>query len=346
MNPYQKILKQITQSPKKWLITGVSGFIGSNLLEHLLINNQHVVGLDNFSTGHELNLDYVMARVSEVQWKNFKLINGDIRDLSVCRNACSGVDYILHQAALGSVPKSFKEPKLFHEVNVDGFINILLAAKESNITKIVFASSSSVYGDSKSMPKIEGDIGKPLSPYAATKYINEVYADIFYRCYNLPIIGLRYFNVFGQRQDPKGSYSAVIPKWIFALLNEEKVIINGDGSISRDFCYVENVVQANILAATCRHDADAKRMNIFNIAVGSSTTLKELFELLLSGAEKFGIKYIDTPMYGPERNGDILHSTADICKAKHYLGYTPSENIEGDLIKTISWYLSRVKNEF
>ena len=249
MSMTQASLARFVDTPATWLITGVAGFIGSNLLETLLNNGQHVVGLDNFSTGHEHNLDQVRELVGLAQWANFRFIEGDIRDLAVCREACAGVNYVLHQAALGSVPRSIEDPITANSVNIDGFLNMLVAARDAKVRRFVYAASSSTYGDHPRLPKVEDEIGKPLSPYAVTKYVNELYAEVFGRCYGIETIGLRYFNVFGPRQDPNGAYAAVIPRWFSALLSDQPVFINGDGETSRDFCFVDNVVQANLQAA-------------------------------------------------------------------------------------------------
>src|SRR5664279_4086495 len=280
MSAYDQLQKELKAAPKTWLITGVAGFIGSNLLEALLQLNQRVVGLDNLATGKKQNLDEVKALVSPEQWGGFRFIQGDIGDLAVCREACAGADYVLHEAALGSVPHSMADPLGCHRSNVTGFLNMLVAARDAKVKRFVYASSSAIYGDDPGLPKVEDKVGKPLSPYAGTKVINEVYADTFALAYGLPSIGLRYFNVFGRRQDPDGAYAAVIPKWTASLLKRETVFINGDGKTSRDFCFVANVVQANLLAATTRN-ADAVNQ-AYNVALGQRTTLNELFGLLQS----------------------------------------------------------------
>ena len=275
MNKYQEIQENLKNNSKKWLITGCAGFIGSNLLETLLLLNQEVVGLDNFATGHQKNLDEVKSQVSEEQWNKFNFIEGDIRNLEDCQKATTGVSYILHQAALGSVPRSIADPILTNSANVTGFLNMLVAAKEAEVETFVYAASSSTYGDHPALPKVEDNIGKPLSPYAVTKYVNELYADVFFKTYGLNTIGLRYFNVFGKRQDPDGAYAAVIPKWTSSMFTNDDVFINGDGETSRDFCFIENAVQANILAATSNQDA---KNNVYNVAVGDRTTLNILFD--------------------------------------------------------------------
>ena len=328
---------QIPKEPKTWLVTGVAGFIGSNLLESLLRLGQTVVGLDNFSTGSQSNLDDVRASVSQEEWGNFRMIEGDICHLDTCLSASAGVDYILHQAALGSVPRSIKDPLKSHESNVNGFLNILTAAREKAVKRIVYASSSSVYGDHPALPKVEDQIGDCLSPYAVTKRINELYAGVFARCYGMELIGLRYFNVFGPRQDPEGPYAAVIPKWISAMIQNQPVFINGDGETSRDFCFVANVVQANLLAAV---SSDAEALNqVYNIAVRSRTTLNELFASLRNLLLPF---YPHLQNYRPThrdfRPGDVRHSQADISKAQRLLGYQPTHSIEAGLAEALSWY--------
>ncbi len=278
MTRYEQVQNELRHNPKTWLVTGVGGFIGSHLLETLLKLKQRVVGLDNFATGHQRNLDEVQTQVTPEQWANFQFIQGDIRQLSDCQKACDKVDYVLHQAALGSVPRSLADPIATNETNITGFLNMLVAARDAQVQSFTYAASSSTYGDHPALPKVEEKIGKPLSPYAVTKYVNELYADVFSRCFGFNTIGLRYFNVFGPRQDPNGAYAAVIPKWTNALLKGEQVYINGDGETSRDFCFVANVVQANLLAAT-EMDPDALNQ-IYNIALGDRTTLNELFHYL------------------------------------------------------------------
>ena len=333
-----EVEQELCSTPKKWLITGCAGFIGSNLLEKLLSLNQTVVGLDNFSTGKQSNLDEVQSLVSKEQWARFCLINGDICDLQTCYSACSDIDYILHQAALGSVPRSIENPIATNAANVSGFLNMLVAAKDTAVKRFVYAASSSTYGDHPGLPKIEVKIGRPLSPYAVTKYVNELYADVFSRCYGTESIGLRYFNVFGPRQDPDGAYAAVIPRWVSSLLRQEPVYINGNGETSRDFCYVKNVVQANLLAATTRQPESINQ--IYNIAVSARTTLNELFVLLRDGLAVSapylkGIK----PVYREFRIGDVLHSHADISKAIRLLGYEPIYAIRDGLKEALDWYV-------
>ena len=338
MQQYQKVLQNLQANPKKWLITGVAGFIGSNLLETLLKHDQIVIGLDNFSTGHSLNLDEVCGLVSNSQWKNFRFIEGNICDIEICTESMKGVDYVLHQAAIGSVPRSIEDPLYTNTVNISGFLNVLNAAKNEKIKSFVYAASSSTYGDHQDLPKVEDKIGNPLSPYALTKYVNELYADIFNRVYGFQSIGLRYFNVFGSRQDPNGAYAAVIPKWINLMLNHEQIVINGDGSTSRDFCYVENAVQANILAALANSDA---KNNIYNIAFGERTSLNELVDLLRESLQKHDFHFEKESKYQDFREGDVLHSLADITKAKLNLGYDPQFNVKSGLQDTIKTYIDK-----
>lgn len=338
MNHYQKILQDLKNNQKKWLVTGVAGFIGSNLLETLLKHDQIVIGLDNFSTGHSSNLEEVCSLVSNLQWKNFQFIEGDICNTDICINAMKGVDFVLHQAAIGSVPRSIENPLFSNEVNISGFLNILNAAKNEDVKSFVYAASSSTYGDHTDLPKVEDKIGNPLSPYGLTKYVNELYADIFDRVYGFQSIGLRYFNVFGPRQDPDGAYAAVIPKWINLMLNQKEIFINGDGSTSRDFCYIENAVQANILAALAKPDANN---NIYNIAVGERTSLNELVELLKESLKKNNFDYKKNSVYRDFRQGDVLHSLADITKAKLHLEYDPQFNVKLGLLNTVKTYIEK-----
>ncbi|NMP16503.1 NAD-dependent epimerase/dehydratase family protein [Thalassotalea sp. Y01] len=336
MTKYEKIKQDLLESPKTWLVTGVAGFIGSNLLEHLLKLNQTVVGLDNFATGHQYNLDEVKGEVSDKQWARFSFIEGDIRNLETCRQAVKGVDYVLHQAALGSVPRSINDPITSNDVNISGFLNILVAAKDENVSSFTYAASSSTYGDHPALPKVEENIGNPLSPYAVTKYVNELYADVFARTYDFKTVGLRYFNVFGKRQDPNGAYAAVIPKWTAALIQGEEVFINGDGETSRDFCFIENVVQMNILAASASKEA---KNNVFNVAVGDRTTLNTLFNSIQNALEGNGISNSNGPIYRDFRGGDVRHSQADIKKAIELLGYSPSYRISMGIDKAMPWYI-------
>ncbi|CAH1906019.1 Vi polysaccharide biosynthesis protein VipB/TviC [Candidatus Nitrotoga sp. HW29] len=341
MTAFQALKQHLPQEPCVWLVTGAAGFVGSNLVERLLRLEQHVIGLDNFSTGYRENLEEVQQYVTSQQWSRFRFIEGDIRDLGVCREAVSGVDYVLHQAALGSVPRSLEDPILTNENNISGFLNMLVAARDAAVKRFVYAASSSTYGDHPGLPKVEDLIGKPLSPYAVTKYVNELYADVFSRCYGFHTIGLRYFNIFGRRQDPNGAYAAVIPKWVASMIKNQPVYINGDGETSRDFCYIDNAVQANLLAATV---ADIAATNqVYNIAVGDRTTLNSLFEqcriLLLphfSHLKEF------KPVYRDFRAGDVRHSQADISKAKSFLGYVPSHLIAQGLEESMAWYVKNL----
>lgn len=338
MNTYNAVRNEIRSTPKKWLITGVAGFIGSNLLEELLQLGQQVIGLDNFSTGKRKNLQDVRSLVGENRWRNFNLIEGDIRNLGSCRSACSGVDIILHQAALGSVPLSIEDPLNCNDNNVTGHLNVLKAACDNRVKRVVYASSSAVYGDQPGLPKTEELTGNPLSPYAVSKKITELYAYVFSQLYELETIGLRYFNVFGPRQDPDGPYAAVIPHWISALCRGETVYINGTGETSRDFCYVDNVVQMNILAALT---TNPKAVNaVYNVALNRCTSLNELYDMLQNRL----LPHDDTirdlrPVYRDFRTGDVLHSQADISKATHLLGYAPSHSVEAGLDKAMGWYL-------
>ncbi len=337
MTRFDQLKSELRMQPRPWLITGVAGFIGSNLLESLLKLDQQVTGLDNLSTGHRANLDQVQQLVSPDQWARFRFIEGDITDAAACKKACNGVELVLHQAALGSVPRSMVDPLTTHESNVTGSLNMLVASKENAIKRFVYASSSAVYGDSPDLPKIESRIGKPLSPYAAGKQMNEVYAEAFAQAYGTSSIGLRYFNVFGPRQDPEGAYAAVIPKWIASLLKQEPVYINGDGETSRDFCFVDNVVQANLLAATAPAEAGNQA---YNIALGERTTLKQLFELIELLLRKREPKLpVQKPVYREFRAGDVRHSLADISKAMHLLGYAPTHPIQRGMDIALDWYL-------
>lgn len=337
MNRFEQVCEQIKTDPKVWLVTGVAGFIGSNLLETLLKLDQTVVGLDNFATGFQHNLDEVQGLVSAEQWTRFRLITGDIRELADCQAACAGVDYVLHQAALGSVPRSIADPIMTNSANITGFLNMLVAARDAKVASFTYAASSSTYGDHPALPKIEDVIGNPLSPYAVTKYVNELYADVFMRTYGFATIGLRYFNVFGPRQTPNGAYAAVIPKWAAAMIAGDPVVINGDGETSRDFNFVVNAVQANILAATAT-DADA-RNQVYNVAVGGRTTLNQLFVWLGESLAEQGIVYSADPVYQDFRAGDVRHSQADVSKIKHLLGYDPKFEIREGISVTMPWYV-------
>ena len=343
MSQYQTVCEQLQQAPKIWLVTGVAGFIGSNLLETLLKLNQKVVGLDNFATGHQHNLDEVQNLVSTEQWANFKFYEGDIRNLEDCQKACANVDYVLHQAALGSVPRSISDPITTNAANITGFLNMLVAARDANVSSFTYAASSSTYGDHPALPKVEENIGNPLSPYAVTKYVNELYADVFARTYGFKAIGLRYFNVFGKRQDPNGAYAAVIPKWTAAMIAGDDVFINGDGETSRDFCFIENTVQANILAATTQNE-EAKNQ-VYNVAVGDRTTLNDLFNAIKAALNENGVIYTKAPIYREFRAGDVRHSQASIEKIKNLLGYEPPFVISRGIESAMPWYIKFLGNK-
>ena len=333
---YIEYKSKLKENPKKWLITGIAGFIGSNLLEELLSLDQYVIGIDNFSTGISSNLESVEESVSKKQWKRFKMVNGDITNFVQCQEICSDVNYILHQAALGSVPRSISDPINSNHSNVTGFLNILTAAKENNIDGFVYAASSSTYGDHEALPKVEDQIGSPLSPYAVTKLVNELYADVYARSYGFKTIGLRYFNVFGRRQNPDGAYAAVIPRFIDNMIKGEDIYINGDGETSRDFCYIDNVIQMNILAALAD---DKDKNNIFNVALGERTSLNQLFERIKDSLTHHGIKDINQPIYRDFREGDVRHAQADISKAKRILGYEPTHKFNEGIKEAIEWYI-------
>lgn len=322
--------------PKNWLVTGAAGFIGSNLVERLLRSGQRVRGLDNFSTGHKRNLIEVRRLVGDELMRNFDFVKADIRDPEACWAAVQGQDFVLHQAALGSVPRSIADPLASHGSNVTGFINLLEAARKAGVKRFVYAASSSTYGDERSLPKVEHRIGKPLSPYAATKLVNEIYAEIYGRTYGLRTTGLRYFNVFGPRQDPAGPYAAVIPKWVAAMLSHDPVYINGDGETSRDFCYIENVVQANLLAATSERD---DMTSVYNVAVGDTTSLNSLFQLIREGLAAFDFHYTAEPIHQEFRPGDVRHSLADISRACAELGYRPTHDVRAGLVEALPWYV-------
>ncbi|MBP4060804.1 NAD-dependent epimerase/dehydratase family protein [Aeromonas sp. Prich7-2] len=339
MTVYSELLKTLPTQPKVWLITGVAGFIGSNLLEHLLTLNQTVVGLDNFATGHQHNLDEVKGLVTAEQWAGFTFIEGDIRNLDDCHKASAGVDYVLHQAALGSVPRSINDPITTNATNISGFLNMLVAARDAGVKSFTYAASSSTYGDHPALPKVEEHIGKPLSPYAVTKYVNELYADVFAKTYGFKTIGLRYFNVFGKRQDPNGAYAAVIPKWAASMLLGDDVFINGDGETSRDFCFIENAVQANLLAATAAEEA---KNEVYNVAVGDRTTLNDLYRALQAALSQNGKPYEKAAVYRDFRAGDVRHSQADIGKAASKLGYAPEYRIMEGIAKAMPWYIENV----
>jgi UDP-N-acetylglucosamine 4-epimerase len=335
MVPYEATLRA---TPRRWLVTGSAGFIGSHLIENLLRLDQTVVSLDNFATGHRHNLDQVRAAVGETAWSRHTFIEGDITDPAVCAQACAGMDVVLHQAALGSVPRSIAQPLVTHAANATGFLNILDAARLAGVKRFVYAASSSTYGDHPQLPKVEPVIGRPLSPYAVTKYLNELYADVFSRCYGIETIGLRYFNVFGARQDPLGAYAAVIPRWVNEMLTGKRCTINGDGETSRDFCYIANVVQANLLAGTT---ASAAAVNqVYNVAYGEATSLNALHDLIAAGLLSHRPElHIEAPNHGDFRPGDVRHSLADISKAKELLGYSPTQSVRTGLLQTVEWYV-------
>lgn len=341
MTRYEQLLQGLPKDPKTWSITGVAGFIGSNLLEALLKLDQRVVGLDNFATGHQHNLDEVQGLVSSEQWARFQFIAGDIRNIEDCQRACDSADYVLHQAALGSVPRSIQDPITTNSVNIDGFLNMLVAARKAKVSSFTYAASSSTYGDHPALPKVENVIGKPLSPYAVTKYVNELYADVFAKTYGFKTIGLRYFNVFGQRQDPDGAYAAVIPKWTAAMIKGEDVFINGDGGTSRDFCFIENTVQANILAATAKGEEAVNQ--VYNVAVGGRTDLNQLFSFIKLSLERNNINFNKKPAYNDFRPGDVRHSQADISKVREILGYEPTFDIQAGIEKAMPWYVRFLK---
>lgn len=346
MTRYQEVQEELRANPRTWLITGVAGFIGSNLLETLLKLNQRVTGLDNFATGYQHNLDEVQTLVSAEQWAGFQFIEGDICNLEDCRRAVnssqggsSAVDYVLHEAALGSVPRSIEDPITTNTNNIAGFLNMLVTARDAKVKRFVYAASSSTYGDHPDLPKVEDKIGRPLSPYAVTKLVNELYADVFARTYGFKTIGLRYFNIFGRRQDPDGAYAAVIPKWISSLIKNEPVYINGDGETSRDFCYIDNTAQMNVLAATSENPEAVNQ--VYNVAVGDRTTLNQLYEALrVNLAVQFPHLVDATPHYRDFRAGDVRHSLADISKAKDLLGYAPAFRIGEGLEEAMAWYVS------
>ncbi|MGE8561116.1 MAG: NAD-dependent epimerase/dehydratase family protein [Acinetobacter sp.] len=340
MNQYQQVCANLQNQAKTWLVTGVAGFIGSNLLETLLKLDQTVVGLDNFATGHQYNLDQVQALVSPEQWAKFKFIEGDIRKLEDCQTACAGVDYVLHEAALGSVPRSIADPITTNDTNISGFLNMLTAARDAQVSSFTYAASSSTYGDHPALPKVEEHIGNPLSPYAVTKYVNELYADVFARSYGFKAIGLRYFNVFGQRQDPNGAYAAVIPKWTAAMIAGEDVFINGDGETSRDFCFIDNTVQANILAATTADDA--AKNQVYNVAVGDRTTLNDLYRAIQVALAENNVSYQKDAVYREFRAGDVRHSQASIAKIQQHLGYAPQFKIDEGIQLAMRWYVNNL----
>lgn len=344
MTAYQRAIARLHSHPGVWLVTGAAGFIGSNLVEQLLTLGQRVVGLDNFATGHQHNLNDVRDSAGESAWERFTFVEGDIQELATCHAACEGVDYVLHQAALGSVSRSLADPVSTHQSNLDGFLHMLLAARDAGVKRFVYASSSSTYGDHPGLPKVEDQIGRPLSPYAVTKLANELYAGVFYRAYGLETIGLRYFNVFGRRQDPEGAYAAVIPRWVGNLLRGESCCINGDGDTSRDFCYIDNVLQANLLAATS--DGDSVAGEVYNVAVEDRTTLNELFYMIRDGlaAHQPDLAAAE-PLYGDFRPGDVRHSLADISKIRSRLGYAPTHPVRQGLAEALDWYIANLARD-
>jgi UDP-N-acetylglucosamine 4-epimerase len=344
MSAYDSVKLQLQEYQSTWLVTGVAGFIGSNLLETLLKYGQRVVGLDNFSTGNQRNLDEVKSLVTTSQWMNFIFCEGDVRDLKTCHKACEDIDYVLHQAALGSVPRSIEDPIATNQSNIDGFLNMLVAARDARVKRFVYAASSSTYGDHPDLPKVETKIGKPLSPYAVTKLVNELYAEVFANTYNFKSIGLRYFNIFGRRQNPNGAYAAVIPKWITAMINNNNVYINGDGETSRDFCYIDNAIQANLLAALAVKEDSINQ--VYNISVGDQTSLNQLHSYLKDGLKnRFSHLEKSEPIYREFRDGDVRHSLADITKAINLLGYEPSHRILEGITESLDWYVDNLMRD-
>jgi len=347
MSRYEELQKELKENQYTWLVTGAAGFIGSNLVEKLLILNQKVVGLDNFETGYQHNLDQALEDAQAIlatnnctlNTDNFRFIEGDIRDVDTCHQACKRVDYVLHQAALGSVPRSIEDPIRTNKANIDGFLNMLVAARDAEVKRFVYAASSSTYGDHPDLPKVEDKIGNPLSPYAVTKLVNELYATVFARIYNFNTIGLRYFNIFGKRQDPNGAYAAVIPKWVSSIIKDEGVFINGDGETSRDFCYIQNAVQINLLAATVTIENATNQ--VYNVAVGDRTTLNDLYKAIRQYLANHCQLAAEKMNYRDFRPGDVRHSQADTIKAQNLLGYQPSHKIEEGLEEAMGWYVGK-----
>lgn len=341
MGEYEKLCIRLSSVQYTWLVTGVAGFIGSNLLEQLLRLNQKVIGVDNYETGHHANIAEVLSKYAGRE-ELFHFIEADICDLEAMQRAVEGVDFVLHQAAIGSVPRSIANPLRTHQTNVDGFLNVLIAARDAKVKRFVYAASSSTYGDHRGLPKVEDRIGNPLSPYAVTKYVNELYANVFSRVYGIETIGLRYFNVFGRRQDPDGAYAAVIPKWIMEYLRGGDIFINGDGETTRDFCYVDNAVQANLLAATTTSSEATN--TIYNVALGDQTSLNQLFGMIARKlrAREPALKEV-APVYRDFREGDVRHSRADIQKAKMLLGYAPSHRVDAGLDEALDWYVDNLR---
>jgi len=339
--PYSTVLRSLALRPRKWLVTGAAGFIGSNLVEALLRLDQTVIGLDNFATGHPANLRDVRSAVGEVAWRSFRFLEDDILDLDSCERASEGVDFVLHQAALGSVPRSIANPIATNRANIDGFLNVLVAARDAGVERFVYAASSSTYGDHPGLPKVEDRIGRPLSPYAVTKFVNELYANLFQREYGIRTIGLRYFNVFGPRQDPEGAYSAVIPRWIGSLLKGEPCVIHGDGETSRDFCYVANVVQANLLAATAPDEGATGE--VYNVGIGERTNLNEVFRMIRDGLAEIepSLAAVE-PVYREFRAGDVRHSQADVTKIRDRLGYRPTYRLQDGLAEVLPWFVAHL----
>ncbi|MDA0149385.1 NAD-dependent epimerase/dehydratase family protein [Vibrio sp. LaRot3] len=336
---FSEVSQHLKSNPRTWMLTGCAGFIGSNLLEYLLSHDQKVIGLDNFATGHQHNLDDVQSIVSPSQWQNFEFIKGDIREPNDYAHMLEKVDYVLHQAALGSVPRSINDPVTSNNVNIDGFLNVLNAAKDAKVKNFVYAASSSTYGDHPALPKLEENIGKPLSPYAVTKYVNELYADVFSRTYDFNSIGLRYFNVFGPRQDPNGAYAAVIPKWAAAIIENDTIYVNGDGETSRDFCFIKNVIEANIRCALSTPDS----AKVYNVAVGDRTSLNTLIDIMISEANQCGTTYSKDPVHRDFRAGDVRHSQASIEKITNDVGYKASYSIRQGLAIAMKWYIEKAR---